>query len=345
MNIGGKASPRLLWVDTAKAIAIILVVLFHAVIFMEDIGLAGKWPRVVEQLETFRMPLFFFTAGLFAIGWQRKSYRQLFTSRVLLFLYLYVLWSVARFVYFSFVPWVLDSGDAGSLPALLGIFAWPTGGLWFIYALAIFFSLLWAVKGVRPAYVLATATVLAVLFGAGVLQTGNEGWNKMCLHLIFFLAAAYGSRKFRAMAENVGWKHLAPTGLVYLALSAGVSVLSLHRVPGVRLSLSVVAVAFGVCLAVVLSRLPMFGWLRAVGSRTLPIYLLHYFVVGAAAALLVPLTGNSLVQGSTIFLPLALTVVSILLSLVVYSTTMKAPGLFTLPLKTVKDQPQLAERH
>ena len=66
--VGAEAVPksRETWIDVAKGMAIILVVLFHASTFMDEIGLAGSWGRLAVSMDTFRMPLFFFTAGIFA---------------------------------------------------------------------------------------------------------------------------------------------------------------------------------------------------------------------------------------------------------------------------------------
>ena len=63
------APSREVWVDTAKGIAIILVVLFHAIIFTNRVDLAWLWPIPAGILDTFRMPLFFLLAGaLMACG-------------------------------------------------------------------------------------------------------------------------------------------------------------------------------------------------------------------------------------------------------------------------------------
>lgn len=105
-----KASPvasgtggREVWVDTAKGIAIILVVLFHAIIFSDRVGLAWLWPVPAGILDTFRMPLFFFAAGLFASKALGMSFADLTRTRLLRLVWLYVLWSFIWAVVFTFV--------------------------------------------------------------------------------------------------------------------------------------------------------------------------------------------------------------------------------------------------
>ncbi|MGX9348907.1 acyltransferase family protein, partial [Microbacterium sp. KNMS] len=55
---------RVKWVDTARGIAIIAVVVFHATLVLAPLGAGSAWARYINLLDTFRMPLFFFASGL-----------------------------------------------------------------------------------------------------------------------------------------------------------------------------------------------------------------------------------------------------------------------------------------
>lgn len=68
VSILGK--PRLGWVDAAKAISIVLVVLTHAQVELAFIGVSAVWSdAAVDVFATMRMPLFFAASGLFATKW------------------------------------------------------------------------------------------------------------------------------------------------------------------------------------------------------------------------------------------------------------------------------------
>ena len=114
------SAERLVWVDVAKAIAIMLVAIHHSVVF----GSAAGWvPEAVASLnnlaQAVRMPLFFLAAGLFAADALRRSWNVVLRRRVLFFAWLYLLWVVIRFVVFQVVPDLRGAGVDGDLHALL----------------------------------------------------------------------------------------------------------------------------------------------------------------------------------------------------------------------------------
>ena len=69
---------RLDWVDTAKAISIILVVLLHLRDQFEQFSLhSPPLDFFTEVSANLRMPMFFAVAGLFASKWLSTSWRDL----------------------------------------------------------------------------------------------------------------------------------------------------------------------------------------------------------------------------------------------------------------------------
>lgn len=322
--------------DAAKGLAIVLVVLFHSVLFLHANELtAGAWRLLNGLLDTFRMPLFFLASGLFAGRSLTRPWSELFRSKIALFLYLYALWSVIRFAVFQVVPWTLPSTDAGDLRNLLLAFVWPSSGLWYIYALAIFFVIIRASHGrISPRVQIIAALVLAAVAGGGVVQTGNTGWDKMALNLVFFLAGCHASR-----AILVQWAPrlrslplLLALGVCFVAATGGAYVAGLSGVVGVRLALSVLAVIVGVGVAVHLSTLPrswdLFGYL---GQRTLPIYLVHYLVIAAAVVTLDKWVTGPPPGWLAWSSPVLFTVLGVGASLLAHLALRRVPGLFTLP--------------
>lgn len=124
---------RAYWVDIAKGISISLVVFWHV---------ASVKFAVNEALVYLRMPLFFFVAGLFARALFARGNEALFLHKVLHFIYLFVVWS-AVLTLLVHLPRSVFKDDSVLIPlaSLLKIFINPPQTLWFIYALAVAFSI------------------------------------------------------------------------------------------------------------------------------------------------------------------------------------------------------------
>jgi len=320
--------PRESWVDVAKGGAIVLVVLYHAAYFLGDVGLAWSWSEASGALTTFRMPLFFLTAGLFAARALSLDLRGLLTRRVLRLLWLYVLWSFAWTLALRTLPHLSHEPTWGELGLIL---VWPhaSTSTWFLYALALYFVLAWSIRRLPAWSQLTLAALVSIAFDADLLATGNMTLDKMATYFVFFLAAALLGPRLREAAGGVRPRHLVVAAAGYLGASVAVSAAGAMWVPGVRLAVSCLAVVFGVTLAVVLSGQPAMRWLELLGRRTLPIYVLHFYPVLVVSALLEPVAGR--IGWAAPVLPPLLTAVAILLSLGVERVTRRVPGLYTLP--------------
>ena len=109
---------RIDWVDAAKGMSILLVVLHHVVILSEPHGLVpGPVSALNTALASLRMPLFFLASGLFAAAPLAASWRTLLHKRVAFFLYLFVLWTLLQSVVFLALP---ADGAAAGLAGELG---------------------------------------------------------------------------------------------------------------------------------------------------------------------------------------------------------------------------------
>lgn len=74
---------RLEWVDAAKGLAIVLVVLTHASMYAETIGAESQaWAFANEMFSVLRMPLFFTLAGIFAASWVRRPWPELLRGKI-----------------------------------------------------------------------------------------------------------------------------------------------------------------------------------------------------------------------------------------------------------------------
>jgi uncharacterized membrane protein YcfT len=306
------------------------VVVFHSVIFLAAADSSWRWEGIVYSFETLRMPLFFCAAGLFSIKVTRQTLPQLWRSRLALLSYLYVLWSVTRWIFFQFVPFVLPGTDAGDWRALVSILWWPTGGLWFLYALIIYAVFLWACRRLPAWLPIGISVAISILFSSGVIFVSNDAWMKVGSYIAFFVVPAYSRDLFLRTAARLTLPLCGGLIVAYGGLALAYQVLALSTFFGARLVVSVAGVAAGMALSVVLSGLSWANWLSWLGRRTLPIYLVHYFpIAGFAAALVV--SGTVLPGALAAIAVPVIAAASIGLSLVFNGMFGRVPGVVSLP--------------
>lgn len=96
---GAPARPdRVDWVDYAKGICIVMVVMMHSVLGVEAAaGQTGFMHLVVMFAKPFRMPDFFLISGLFLSVVIDREWRTYLDRKVVHFAYFYVLWVTIQF--------------------------------------------------------------------------------------------------------------------------------------------------------------------------------------------------------------------------------------------------------
>ncbi|WP_241992233.1 acyltransferase family protein [Cryobacterium lyxosi] len=305
------------WINFAKGAAIILVVLYHASLFLNDLGLAGSTPRLRLVLGFFPMPVFFFIAGLTARRMLTWNLKDLWRRRLLVLVYLYLLWSVIRVAFYLVVPHL--RGTERSPTDLLNIVllpVWPTSSYWFIWALAIFTLLAWLLRKLPIRVQLLLVGVVAVLATTpGVLDLDNVGWDRVAANFIFFITAVYFPHVIYRLAARVRVWHAAVLVAAYLGLAVLIVPLHLSRVPGLILLESVVAVAMGVTLATLLVRVRWLKFMSTLGQYSFQIYLVHLFLVASALALLAPFAEAPWLERAGNALPFLLAAIVLVASL------------------------------
>ena len=91
------APARVDWVDYAKGLCIVLVVMMHVTLrYGAEAGREGWMHHVVLFAQPFRMPDFFLISGLFLSHSLNKPWREYLDRKVLHFVYFYVLWLVIK---------------------------------------------------------------------------------------------------------------------------------------------------------------------------------------------------------------------------------------------------------
>jgi uncharacterized membrane protein YcfT len=317
------------WIDSARGLAIILVVLFHAVINLDLVGLAGPWSRLAYTLDTFRMPLFFFLSGLLAPSLLARPLRVVLRTRCLNLIYLYVLWCLLLGTFRALLPHPPPEAFASIALVLIE----PNVYLWFLYTLTLFTLVGWLTRRLPAWLVVGTALICSAVFAAGLVSTGDVPWDKTFRYWFFFVLAARAAPAVRSVVPRMRPAHVAGAGVAYVVVLGFFLYVADDRIIFVRPMLGLLAVAAGCGLGVMIARAPAFDFVRHLGTRTLPIYVVHAFPVTAAAALF---TGRDIhwpPATGLVAVPL-LTVVAILLALGLDRLlTGRIRGIFDFPLE------------
>lgn len=291
----GAPRPRLVWADAAKGLCILLVVLHHSTVkhlpsvLPAELGAAGEaWLALTAALKPIRMPLFFLLSGLFAAGAVRRPWAQVLTARVLTPYWVYAVWLGVIAVVFSLERTMVTNRTQG-VGDLLGDLVFASTGVWFLYALAIYFLLTKALLRWDLRWVVAGSGALAISVSGLPIAAANR--EAVLVHFVYFLV---GARLPELVHRLASWRAVPTAVLVagYAAAATGSAAL------GVPLSVEVTALSLlGVPLAVRVARatsaLPRLGSaVAALGRRTLPVYVLHmpllavvHHLPGPAAAL------------------------------------------------------------
>lgn len=338
---GASARGREDWVDAAKGIAILGVVLFHAVLVTADHDLAWRWRDGTDVLDTFRMPLFFLTAGLFAARVLAQPFRVLVRRRLARLLWLYLLWTAIWVLVWRVVPWPRPDTPAPTAAEVTLALVWPSTTTWFIYGLAVFLALTWLARPLPTPVLLGGALVVSVV--AAQVDTGNTALDKMGTYYVFFAVAARLGERVRAAAPRIRGRHAGVLVPTYLVVGAAVTATGLVWAPGVRTLVGALGVVAGVAAAVVVARARSAAWLVALGRSTLAVYLLHSYPVLALAALLG--AHRAALEPWAPLIPPLVAVVATLVALAVHRATRAVPGLYDLPSAVTRAiEPRRPER-
>lgn len=329
-----RTTARLDWVDAAKGVSILLVVAHHAVWFLQRSGqVPGPVVMANEALASLRMPLFFLASGLLAAGPLAAPWRVVLHKRVAFFLYLYAIWTIIRFTFFATVvpPEVDPDGSADPVAFALALLL-PGPSMWFLYALAVFAVVTKLARRLPVWLQLGVAGTLSALVGAETVDLGDTRWTYMARFLFFFLLGCHARELVERLARATSTVRVA-AGIAACVVAAGAAVvLGLRVVPGVALALQCLAVGAGVLFAAWITRYRLGRPLVAMGTRTLPIYLIH---MPWLAAIMIGLRHVDLPPAAAYALPLVLVPVLTGLSLLTHRllTAAGATSLFALPAR------------
>src|SRR3954453_4400829 len=195
---GRPAPVRIDWVDYAKGICIVMVVMMHSVLGTElAAGQTGFMHLLVAFAKPFRMPDFFLISGLFLAVVIDPAWRPYLDRKVVHFAYFYVLWVTIQFG-FKAPSFAAEQGWAHVGALYLESFIEPFGTLWFIYLLPIFFVVTKATRRLPPAAIWVVAAVLEAMHVA----TGWTAIDEFAARFIYFYSGYLFAGHVFALSER-----------------------------------------------------------------------------------------------------------------------------------------------
>ncbi len=294
------ASQRVDWVDHAKGLCIIMVVMMHSTLGVEKaFGEPGYMHLLVQFAKPFRMPDFFLISGLFLGLVIDRPWRRYLDRRVVHFLYFYVLWAAIQFA-FKAPGWIAD----GMAPADVGrewllTFVEPFGTLWFIYLLPVFFIAIRLLRSVPWPVALACAALLEIL----PVHTGWTVPDEFAARFVYVLAGYFFATRIFAIAASArskpavavgflvawglveAWATFTPAPAVLLA-HAGADAQFVSDLPIVSLALGGAGAVAIVTITALLSLLPPLSFLGFLGRNSIVVYLAFFLPMATARTVL-----------------------------------------------------------
>jgi uncharacterized membrane protein YcfT len=313
---------RVDWVDYAKGICIVMVVMMHSVLGVElAAGETGFMHPLVAFAKPFRMPDFFLISGLFLAVVIDRDWRTYLDRKVVHFAYFYVLWVTIQFG-FKASSFAAESSWAHAGFLYLESFIEPFGTLWFIYLLPVFFVVTKATRRAPPLLVWGIAALLEMAH----ITTGWTVIDEFGARFVYFYTGYLFARHVFALSDRARVQpRPALAGLALWALLNGSLVKSgFSEWPLVSLLLGLAGACAIVTVGTLLARAHRLGFLRFCGEHSIVIYLAFFLPMAATRTLL--LRAGIIHDIGTI--SLVVTLVAVVGALVIWRIALKAGANF-----------------
>lgn len=291
---------RLNWVDCAKGISIILVVMMHSAYGVgDDLHGTGILNWIIGWATPFRMPEFFMISGLFLGEVIARPWARYADRRAIHYLYFYFLWVILQIAF----KVGLGTGDLHQAASdFVHSFDGSYGVLWFITMLAVF--------SVTTKLLHQFHIPHWVAFGFGAIlnllqiTSGIDAVDHFAMYFVYFYAGyAFAPVVFRIVAWAQQHVRLTILGLIAYALIEGYLVfaggsqllprglnMGYASNPFIHLALGFCG-SMLICLtASLVVRIPWMNWLRWLGQHSIVVYL-SFSIPMAATRTLILKTG------------------------------------------------------
>lgn len=293
---------RVDWVDVAKGICILFVVMMHSTLGVEELTGATSWMgTIVEWAQPFRMPDFFFIAGLFLVRTIDAPWQRYLDRKVVHFAYFYVLWMVIQV---AIKHGALTGDVTGSLHLMLQSLYQPFGTLWFVYMLPIFFLVVRLTKHLPVWLMLGIGAALEIApIGTGYLLVDEFASRFVYFYAGYALAGYAFALADKATARPmVGLMGLFAWGVINtVAVFTDVEVFgatyAIAHLPFVSLALGAMGALAVITTAALVTRTLVGRSFSYMGARSIVIYLAFFLPMVVAREVgfrlgLIPDTGT-----------------------------------------------------
>jgi uncharacterized membrane protein YcfT len=278
------APGRIDWVDYAKGICIVMVVMMHSVLGVElAVGQTGFMHVLVAFAKPFRMPDFFLISGLFLSVVIDRDWRTYLDRKVVHFAYFYVLWVTIQFG-FKAPSFAADSNWTHVGYLYLESFIEPFGTLWFIYLLPIFFVVTKAARRMPPLAIWGIAALLEMAHVA----TGWTVIDEFCARFVYFYSGYLFADTIFALSDRARARPaMALAALALWALVNGSLVKSgFSEWPLISLALGLAGACAIIIIGTLLARAHRLTFLRFFGEHSIVIYLAFFLPMATSRTLL-----------------------------------------------------------
>jgi uncharacterized membrane protein YcfT len=278
------ADSRIDWVDYAKGICIVMVVMMHSVLGVElAAGQTGFMHVLVAFAKPFRMPDFFLISGLFLPLVIGRDWRTYLDRKVVHFAYFYVLWVTIQFG-FKAPTFAAETSWSHAGYLYLESFIEPFGTLWFIYLLPVFFVVTKLTRMIPPSAIWAVAAALEMAH----VVTGWTVIDEFCARFVYFCSGYLFADYVFALSDRARAEPaLALAGLALWAIANGSLVaLGYSEWPMVSLMLGLAGACAIVTSGTLLARMQWLNFLRFCGEHSIVIYLAFFLPMASTRTLL-----------------------------------------------------------
>ena len=343
---------RVEWVNIAKGLCIILVVMMHSTLGMgQAVGQEGWLHHVVAFAKPFRIPAFFLVAGLFMARALQRNWFSYIDKRVVHFAYFYVLWLSIQSVFKynqisdgSFLRFVFQY-----LVALIE----PYGTLWFIYVLAIFSVMTKALMRLPKNILVGLAIGLHITHLFYIPLSSIVKWDLLGYvmdYYVYFVMGYIFSSAIMNYADDVEKRiNIALIGIVIWMMISGLFALSSTgharfetwaSLPFIGLGLGCMGALGLIAISVILNKSPLSKILQYCGHHSIAIYLAFFLPMVITRTIFIKLGLTQDVGFASLIITIVAVATPLVIERIVRGTALDflfvRPKLFHLKQKTTE---------
>ena len=294
---------RVAWVDVAKGLSILLVVMMHSTLGVQIATGGTSWMgQIVEFARPFRIPGFMLISGLFLHKTIDGDWRRFIDRKIIHFFYFYLLWVAIQVVIKT--PVWMNEGNSGAqiISIYLMTFIQPFGTLWFIYLLPVFYLVTRLARNIPWPWVFAIAMALQIL----PIHTGSTLIDEFASRYIYFFIGYVFYRHLFNWATFAGNQPIAALAifLVWLVLNIALfdrfaeigfyGSIKLVDLPLISLSLGVTGAMMMIAAGALITKVRWLGFMNWVGEHSIVIYLAFFLPMGVSRIVLLKYAGEAL---------------------------------------------------